>query len=306
VLQAPACGWRLLCCRCCCCCCCCCCCGEHAGGFRGGASPSHQGLLWLPAQHLARHPPVPHSSGGAPRPCTPPTQACSPPPSPLPAAPCPQILQYAAEACFASGTTLANPLACTDYLLRAALAASPGALQQEQLLPAYSAHLRQLIQKGGRPPPPSAAAPAAPAAPLATKTSPVGAPPCAARAACSPAARPLARRSTAPLLAPPLGGGRRRVALGGAGGRRCCCPAAGVGHQEHYSFPLLGLKVVVDAGNGSGGFFATQVRAAPGRAGGRPLPILPALARPPRLPGCCGRSRRRTRQTRRTGPGCQG
>lgn len=34
----------------------------------------------------------------------------------------------------------------------------------------------------------------------------------------------------------------------------------GVAHKEHYSFPLLGLKIVVDAGNGSGGFFATQVR----------------------------------------------
>lgn len=32
-----------------------------------------------------------------------------------------------------------------------------------------------------------------------------------------------------------------------------------VNHRETYQFPLLGFKVAVDAGNGSGGFFATQV-----------------------------------------------
>lgn len=35
----------------------------------------------------------------------------------------------------------------------------------------------------------------------------------------------------------------------------------GVSCRDHYHFPLLGLKVVVDAGNGSGGFYATQVLA---------------------------------------------
>lgn len=34
----------------------------------------------------------------------------------------------------------------------------------------------------------------------------------------------------------------------------------GVAHPVHPSFPLLGIKVVVDAGHGSGGFFAEQVR----------------------------------------------
>uniref|UniRef100_A0A7S0RL90 phosphoglucomutase (alpha-D-glucose-1,6-bisphosphate-dependent) n=1 Tax=Pyramimonas obovata TaxID=1411642 RepID=A0A7S0RL90_9CHLO len=33
----------------------------------------------------------------------------------------------------------------------------------------------------------------------------------------------------------------------------------GVNHPEHYGAPLKGLKVVVDAGNGSGGFFASMV-----------------------------------------------
>ena len=35
----------------------------------------------------------------------------------------------------------------------------------------------------------------------------------------------------------------------------------GVRHPETPQFPLLGLKIVVDAGNGSGGFFAEQVLA---------------------------------------------
>jgi len=33
----------------------------------------------------------------------------------------------------------------------------------------------------------------------------------------------------------------------------------GVNHLEHYDTPLKGIKIVVDAGNGSGGFFASQV-----------------------------------------------
>lgn len=33
----------------------------------------------------------------------------------------------------------------------------------------------------------------------------------------------------------------------------------GVNHPNHYETPLEGLKIVVDAGNGSGGFFATDV-----------------------------------------------
>lgn len=33
----------------------------------------------------------------------------------------------------------------------------------------------------------------------------------------------------------------------------------GVSHPEHYDAPLKGLKIVVDAGNGAGGFFATDV-----------------------------------------------
>lgn len=33
----------------------------------------------------------------------------------------------------------------------------------------------------------------------------------------------------------------------------------GVNSSTNYHFPLLGCKVVVDAGNGSGGFFADQV-----------------------------------------------
>lgn len=32
-----------------------------------------------------------------------------------------------------------------------------------------------------------------------------------------------------------------------------------VNHKDTYHFPLAGLKIVVDAGNGSGGFFADQV-----------------------------------------------
>lgn len=34
----------------------------------------------------------------------------------------------------------------------------------------------------------------------------------------------------------------------------------GVDHPAHRDTPLKGLKIVVDAGNGSGGFFADQVR----------------------------------------------
>lgn len=34
----------------------------------------------------------------------------------------------------------------------------------------------------------------------------------------------------------------------------------GVDHPHHRDTPLKGLKIVVDAGNGSGGFFADQVR----------------------------------------------
>lgn len=33
----------------------------------------------------------------------------------------------------------------------------------------------------------------------------------------------------------------------------------GIFHPEHYDLPLKGLKIVVDAGNGSGGFFAEEV-----------------------------------------------
>lgn len=40
----------------------------------------------------------------------------------------------------------------------------------------------------------------------------------------------------------------------------------GVDHPTHRDTPLKGLKIVVDAGNGSGGFFAEQVRS---RVGGR-------------------------------------
>ena len=36
---------------------------------------------------------------------------------------------------------------------------------------------------------------------------------------------------------------------------------AGVAHPTHYDTPLAGFKIVVDAGNGSGGFFASQVLA---------------------------------------------
>jgi hypothetical protein len=36
---------------------------------------------------------------------------------------------------------------------------------------------------------------------------------------------------------------------------------AGVAHPTHYDTPLVGFKIVVDAGNGSGGFFAAQVLA---------------------------------------------
>ena len=35
----------------------------------------------------------------------------------------------------------------------------------------------------------------------------------------------------------------------------------GVNSPANYHFPLLGCHVVVDAGNGAGGFFAEQVRA---------------------------------------------
>lgn len=34
----------------------------------------------------------------------------------------------------------------------------------------------------------------------------------------------------------------------------------GINHPQHYDQPLTGLKIAVDAGNGSGGYFATQVR----------------------------------------------
>lgn len=33
----------------------------------------------------------------------------------------------------------------------------------------------------------------------------------------------------------------------------------GISHPENFDKPLLGLRIAVDAGNGSGGFFATQV-----------------------------------------------
>lgn len=33
----------------------------------------------------------------------------------------------------------------------------------------------------------------------------------------------------------------------------------GVNHPEHYNEPLKGLKIIVDAGNGAGGFYASQV-----------------------------------------------
>lgn len=33
----------------------------------------------------------------------------------------------------------------------------------------------------------------------------------------------------------------------------------GIKHPDNYDKPLTGLKIAVDAGNGSGGFFATQV-----------------------------------------------
>lgn len=33
----------------------------------------------------------------------------------------------------------------------------------------------------------------------------------------------------------------------------------GIKHPENYDKPLTGLKIIVDAGNGSGGFFATEV-----------------------------------------------
>jgi hypothetical protein len=34
---------------------------------------------------------------------------------------------------------------------------------------------------------------------------------------------------------------------------------AAINHPQHHDAPLTGLKIAVDAGNGSGGFFATQV-----------------------------------------------
>eukprot|EP00184_Porphyridium_aerugineum_P008221 CAMPEP_0184692764 /NCGR_PEP_ID=MMETSP0313-20130426/1097_1 /TAXON_ID=2792 /ORGANISM="Porphyridium aerugineum, Strain SAG 1380-2" /LENGTH=589 /DNA_ID=CAMNT_0027150613 /DNA_START=79 /DNA_END=1848 /DNA_ORIENTATION=+ len=34
---------------------------------------------------------------------------------------------------------------------------------------------------------------------------------------------------------------------------------SGVNHKQHYDTPLKGYKIIVDAGNGAGGFFATQV-----------------------------------------------
>ena len=34
----------------------------------------------------------------------------------------------------------------------------------------------------------------------------------------------------------------------------------GVANKDGYHFPLAGFHIVVDAGNGSGGFFADQVR----------------------------------------------
>ncbi len=36
---------------------------------------------------------------------------------------------------------------------------------------------------------------------------------------------------------------------------------SGINHPDHQDKPLSGLKIVVDAGNGSGGYFATQVGA---------------------------------------------
>lgn len=33
-----------------------------------------------------------------------------------------------------------------------------------------------------------------------------------------------------------------------------------INHPQHREKPLMGLKIAVDAGNGSGGFFASQVR----------------------------------------------
>lgn len=36
-----------------------------------------------------------------------------------------------------------------------------------------------------------------------------------------------------------------------------------INHPQHKEKPLTGLKITVDAGNGSGGFFAAKVRHSP-------------------------------------------
>lgn len=64
-----------------------------------------------------------------------------------------------------------------------------------------------------------------------------------------PAAHACAQRDFRPLYAAQL----RKLIVEGASSRE---PAA---------LPLLGLKIVVDAGNGAGGFFATEVRGPPRR-----------------------------------------
>ena len=35
----------------------------------------------------------------------------------------------------------------------------------------------------------------------------------------------------------------------------------GINHPEHFDSPLQGFQILVDAGNGGGGFFATDVLA---------------------------------------------
>ena len=61
----------------------------------------------------------------------------------------------------------------------------------------------------------------------------------------------------------------------------------GVDHPEHYDQPLRGFRIVVDAGNGSGGFLASDVLAPLGAdtSGAQPSRQRRSPPRPP-VTGC--------------------
>ena len=63
----------------------------------------------------------------------------------------------------------------------------------------------------------------------------------------------------------------------------------GVDHPEHHEQPLKGFKIVVDAGNGSGGFLASDVLAPLGAdTSGAQHPITQSMIQIASLPATSG------------------